>query len=155
MCILTRGQSYAYLYQCPQIFRFDNSTFLMLQFRAETIEAIKDPECLVNCWVFPRDNSGGTPLRAAFYRLLVQGLRRCQGLWSRSMVPTLNRTPPECRQFYNGRPLWRVGGKLSPEPWGYCRRLDTSYGAFYWVDAEGNTVMDENGELVWDTVRFW
>ncbi|KAM7210611.1 hypothetical protein V8F06_014001, partial [Rhypophila decipiens] len=72
-------RGYAYLYRCPQVFCFDNSTFLMLQFRAAKLDAIRDPDCTVDCWVFPGKNPNGIPLRFAFYRLLVQGFRRCQG----------------------------------------------------------------------------
>ncbi len=40
-------------------------------------------------------------------------------------------------------------------PWGYSRRVDPSFGAFYWVDIEGNDELDELGNRVWDTEMFW
>ncbi|KAJ2893603.1 hypothetical protein MKZ38_008426 [Zalerion maritima] len=147
-------RGYAYLYRCPQIFCFDNSTFLMLQFRATTAESIRDPDCAVDCWVFPRDNFNGLPLRWALYRLLVQGFRRCQGIWS--LTPSLYNTISDRREFYNGRPLWRIGGQLYNKPWGHCRRVDPFYGAFYWTDAEGcEPQVDVAGDKIWDTLGFW
>jgi hypothetical protein len=146
--------SYAYLYRCPQVFCFDNSTFLMLQFRAAKLDAIRDPDCTVDCWVFPRTNPGGMSLRSAFYSLLVQGFRRCQGLCSLS--PTLYNIAPDHREFYNGRPLWKINGGLKGKPWGHRRRVDPDYGAFYWTDAEGSeALVNEAGEKLWDTLNFW
>ena len=145
---------YAYLYRCPQIFCFDSRTFLMLQFRASTVEAIRDPECTVDCWVIPRENPYGDTIRLALYRLLVQGFRRCQGMYSVS--PTLHTIAPDRRQFYNGRPLWKIDGHLQTKPWGHRRRIDPVYGAFYWTDVDGEMrLVDERGGIVWDTMGFW
>lgn len=126
----------------------------MLQFRAATVDAIRDPDCAVDCWVFPRDNPNGATLRWALYRLLAQGLRRCQGRWS--LTPTLYSVAPDRREFYNGRPLWRIDGFLKTKPWGHRRRIDPVYGAFYWTDAEGEEpLIDERGKKVWDTLKIW
>jgi len=148
-------RSYACLYRCPQVFCFDNRTFLMLQFRAATLDGIRDPECTVDCWVFPRDNPNGVSLRSALYRLLAQGFRRCQAQWA--LWPTLYGIAPDRREFYNGRPLWKIDGRLKGKPWGHRRRIDTTYGAFYWTDTNGEDPLidDGTGEKVWDTMNFW
>ncbi|RTE81367.1 hypothetical protein BHE90_004158 [Fusarium euwallaceae] len=148
-------RGYAYLYECPHIFCFDNYTFIMLQFRAKTRDDIKDAKCVVDCWVFPRDNFHGTPLRYALYRLLVQGFRRCQGL--RALDVSLFGVRPSRREFYNGRPLWNLpDGLTHSRPWGHTRRVDPAYGAFYWADGDGPApLLDQNGTQVWDTAAFW
>lgn len=88
--------SYAYKYNYPQTFCFDGAYLLMLQFRADTREAIKFIRCEVDCWVIPRENPGGCTFKTALYRLMVQGLRRCQGRWA--LQPQLLGRPPAIRR---------------------------------------------------------
>ncbi|KAK7394072.1 hypothetical protein QQX98_013144 [Neonectria punicea] len=145
---------YAYIYSCPQIFCFDHATFLLLQFRATSKSGIKDPNCEVDCWVIPRENPGGSTLREALYKLLVQGFRRCQGEFP--LGADLYGYQPSLREFYNGRPLWNINQMLHWEPWGHRRVVDASRGAFYWTDENGsNAATDVNGNAVWDTEAFW
>ena len=126
----------------------------MLQFRASTVDAICDPKCVVDCWVFPRYNPNGTPLRSAFYHLLVQGFRRCQGMWSFS--PKFYHMAPDRRPFFDGQPLWKIDGRLDAKPWGHRRRVDPDCGAFYWTNTEGQEkLVDEEGRTAWDTMSFW
>ncbi|KAI8710576.1 hypothetical protein NCS52_01557900 [Fusarium sp. LHS14.1] len=148
-------RGYAHKYNCPHIFCFDNYSFLMLQFRARDKHDIKDAKCEVDCWIFPRQNSQGTPLRYALYRLLVQGFRRCQGL--RALDVSLYSVRPSRRNFYNGQPAWKLeDGKSHVSPWGHTRKVDQTYGAFSWTDTDGSTpLLDQNGAPVWDTKAFW
>ncbi|KAK3938580.1 hypothetical protein QBC46DRAFT_365378 [Diplogelasinospora grovesii] len=122
-------KGYADKYECPHIFCFDGSTLLMLQFRANDKGKIKDAKCEVDCWVIPRENGGGCTVRYGLYRLLVQGFRKCQGL--RSYEVSLGGIRPSFRQFYSGRPVWKVDGQNF-----------------------GNHPQD-GGNRVWDTPSFW
>lgn len=126
----------------------------MLQFRASKPAKIREADCEVDCWVLPRENPHGTTFRYALYRLLVQGLRRYQGLHPTDA--TLHGQRPHHREFYNGRPVWKLDNKFLIKPWGYCRQLDTSYGAFYWTEADGATpLLDRDGNKIWDTIAIW
>lgn len=147
-------RGYAYKYACPQILSFDGETLLMLQFRAAKVADIKDANCPVDCWVIPRANAGGTPLRYALYRFLVQGFRRCQGCTANAALQ-LNGVTARRRYFFNGVPVWKIDGTETDRPWGYQRRLHRDTGAFYWADSAGNALMDDNGAIVWDTLAFW
>lgn len=125
-----------------------------MQFRARSIEDIKDDTCEVDCWILPRENDGGTSLRYALYQLLVQGYRRCQG--SRATDMTLYGQRPFLREFYNGRPLWKIDGKTYTKPWGHCRLVDPVFGAFYWTERDGSSpLLDQDGRKVWDTEWSW
>jgi hypothetical protein len=93
-------------------------------------------------------------LRYALYRLLVQGLIRCQGLYPTDA--TLYGQPPHHREFYSGRPVWKIDDKFYTKPWGHSRQIDASYGAFYWAGEDGTTpLLDKNGNKIWDTMAFW
>jgi hypothetical protein len=119
----------------------------MLQFRAQRAEAIRDANCPVDCWVIPAAGSTCT-LRYALYRLLVQGLRRCQG----SAAPrlTVGTMTEYRREFFTGRPVWRHEGQSSLEhPEGYVRQIDPDTGALFW----GNPLVQE--ESVWETAPLW
>ncbi|POR33875.1 Uncharacterized protein TPAR_05929 [Tolypocladium paradoxum] len=142
-------RGYAHKYECPQIFCFDGRTLLMLQFRARKLKHVAEADCEVDCWVIPRENEGGCTLRYALYRLLVQGLRRCQGKLALSNV-TLYGQSPKFRQFYSGEPIWDVEGKLYRQPWDCYRVIDPSNGAFYWMCRE-EEVQDQDGNRMWDT----
>ncbi|GAB1320242.1 hypothetical protein MFIFM68171_10452 [Madurella fahalii] len=145
-------RGYADKYECPQIFCFDGSTLLMLQFRADYKSKIKDAKCEVDCWVIPRENEGGCTLRYCLYRLLVQGFRKCQGL--RSYEVCLGGLRPSFRQFYSGRLVWNTDGRDSGyHPPGYATVMDNSCGAFYWTH-NGNHCLD-GVNRVWDTQSFW
>lgn len=71
-------RGYAYKYACPQIYCFDGPTLLLLQFRATTRDQMLDPECPVDCWVLPLENTMAS-FREGLYMLLNQGFRRFQG----------------------------------------------------------------------------
>lgn len=128
----------------------------MLQFCAETAEEIRHEDCKVDAWIFPRHDPGVT-MRYALYRLLLQGFRRCQGMWP---MPTPTPHPfgqaPEYREFYSGQPMWNIGGRYHAKPWGHRRRVDVYCGALYWTEQDGVTpLVDENGDRIWDTEQFW
>lgn len=93
-------------------------------------------------------------MRYALYRLLVQGYRRCQGSWATDIVLYGQRL--FLREFYNGRPLWKVDGKVYSRLWGYSRLVDSMFGAFYWTERDGSTpLMSQSGDKVWDTESSW
>ncbi|KAF2456631.1 hypothetical protein BDY21DRAFT_39767 [Lineolata rhizophorae] len=120
-------RGYAHKYQCPHVFCFDGET-LLLQFRASKMENLEDEECPVDFWVLPRTNSSCT-LRYALYRLLVQGLRRCQGYLGGEL--TIGNLTTNSRQFYSGRPTWKINGKKELQhPQGFERSIDASTGSF-------------------------
>lgn len=150
---------YAFKYKCPQVFCFDGKYLLLLQFQAGSLDAIKDRDCAVDCWILPRENEGGITLREGFYRLLAQGFRRCQG--SAEARPTVvNGFPVVSHEFYSGRPLFRdAQGRptydhpQNDEQWVFDREVDTDDGSFYWrVNREP---LFEGGKLVRDTKRMW
>ncbi|EPE04774.1 hypothetical protein F503_06323 [Ophiostoma piceae UAMH 11346] len=145
-------RGYAHMYECPQVFCFDHQHLLMLQFRANSVDAIRHTND-VDCWVLPRENPGGTPFRYALYRLLVQGFRRFQGLHRTNVH--LNGLAAETVDLFTGQPRWRINGTLTRQPFGYTRALDRNTGAFYWLDEHGNVLMDQQGNFIWDTTRLW
>ncbi|KAK4102498.1 hypothetical protein N658DRAFT_339775 [Parathielavia hyrcaniae] len=140
--------SYADQYQCPQVLCFDGETLLLLQFRADRPEDIRDQNCAVDCWVFPRQSSL-ISLRYALYILLVQGLRRFQGIYALPL--TVGGLAPLSRKFYNGVPVWQPGnGDVATEhPGGYSRTVDGDSGAVKWIHP------DDAEYLVWETGAFW
>jgi len=121
----------------------------MLQFRASEKKDINDAKCEIDCWIFPPDNPNGTTLRLAFYRFLVQGFRRCQGLRGfRDM--RLDRAKVSLG-YFNGVPSWTIKGVNQQDPMleGWMRYLQLETGAFYWMkDEDPNTV-------VWETGQSW
>ena len=146
--------SYAAKYSCPHVFCFDGRTLVLLQFAATTENEIKDPACPIDAWVLPRSNLNGIPLRLAFYRLLVQGFRRCQGLYPNTAI-SFN-PPPYIRRFYDGEPLWKVDGKRTRNPWGYRRQINRQDGSFFWVQPYNDeAVLDQNQNVFLDTLPFW
>ncbi|KAF5564823.1 hypothetical protein FPHYL_4522 [Fusarium phyllophilum] len=46
-------RGYASKYQCPQVFCFDGSRLILLQFRAYRIDDIMSDTCPIDCWVIP------------------------------------------------------------------------------------------------------
>lgn len=114
----------------------------MLQFRASSAADINNAKCSVDCWVIPRENDGGTPLRLCFYRFLTQGFRRCQG--ERGVHFDLDGARPSTLWWSGERQFHR--GVVPP---GWNRHLDLSYGAFYYT---------KNGDpqtQTWETRGFW
>ena len=128
--LLTSCASYAHKYQCPQVFCFDGSYLLLLQFRATKLEKLEDEDCPVDVWLFSRTHSA-CPLRYALYRLLVQGWRRCQGSMAGQL--TVGGLTTNSWQFYSGRPTWKVNGvKQVDHPSGYQRSVDVATGSMMW-----------------------
>lgn len=146
---------YADKYQCPQIFCFDGEWLLMLQFRAQFPEMIKDPNCKVDCWLIPRINgNNGMTLRYALYRFLGQGFRRVQSYYWPTMTPTRvgGLLPEPDREFFSGRPIWKVDGVAHAQhPGGFRRAINIEYGAFYWIHDDQSLLPVE---ILWDTQAF-
>ena len=129
-------------------------TLLILQFRAVEQGEIKEAKCEVDCWVIPRLLTGGTTLRYAMYRLLLQGYRRCQSRWS---VPiSLRGAFLHSHEFFSGRPIWKLptGGLQFKHPDGYTRAVDESSGAFFFEDGAG-PAREDHGNIAWHTISFW
>jgi hypothetical protein len=144
---LTMFNRYAHKYQCPQVFCFDGSFLLLLQFRASRVEDLQDENCPVDCWILPVTGSS-CPLRYALYRLISQGWRRCQTEIQPSFDFTVGGLQPHSRNFFNGEPIWQYQGSLYiAHPFGYERLTNGETGALMW------THRDYEGE--WETDAFW
>ena len=88
-------------------------------------------------------------MRYALYRLMAQGLRRCQGLTSTSTLSVGGFTQ-QARVFFNGLPLWPAEpGKLSTvHPGGYYRAIEPTTGALKWIH-------EVDGDGAYETAAFW
>ncbi|KAI8683105.1 hypothetical protein NCS56_00434400 [Fusarium sp. Ph1] len=122
-------------------------SLLILQFRAQTANEIRDENCEVGCWILPLNTSICT-FRYALYRLMVQGLRRCQvGTPGPLTVGGLTETH---RKFFSVQPIWSLNGNPSyTHPGGYSRVVDKETGALGWVHPE----QDPQG--AWETGAIW
>jgi hypothetical protein len=138
---------YADKYQCPQVFCWDGRTLLMLQFRARKPEHIRKADCRIDCWVIPVTGSTCT-LRYALYRLMVQGLRRCQASVANQPLKVGSLTE-HGREFFSGRPIWKLDGQsVGDHPEGYLRAVHAATGALYWNHEQAE-------DVVWETPGFW
>jgi hypothetical protein len=129
----------------------------MLQFRAKAPDKIKDANCKIDCWLIPRVNgNNGVTLRYALYRFLAQGFRRCQSYYWRTAIPPQigGLFPEPAREFFSGRPVWKVDGVFhSHHPGGFQRAIHADCGAFYWTHNDQSLL--PIGEVLWDTQAFW
>ncbi|KAK4236866.1 hypothetical protein C8A03DRAFT_45196 [Achaetomium macrosporum] len=124
-------RGYADKYQCPQIFCWDGQTLLTLQFRARKPEHIREADCPIDCWVIPVGNSTCT-LRYALYRVLVQGLRRCQAMVAaRPLV--IGSLTEHGREVFTGI---------------YVRSVHGVTGGLYWA----HPLVEDT---VWETEALW
>lgn len=139
---------YAVKYNCPQVFCFDGELLVMLQFRADRPEDMRAANCPVDCWVLPRDPTRSrVTFRLLLYRLLLQGFRRFQTRFAFDNLSVGGYTPRR-RRFFDGLPIWRVGGvEYMDHPGGYQRKVHKETGAIGWIFTH------ENGyeEVVWET----
>ncbi|KAL1861753.1 hypothetical protein VTK73DRAFT_6929 [Phialemonium thermophilum] len=141
-------RGYAFKYQCPQVFCFDGQTLLILQFRASKLSMITDEDCPVDCWVLPRTTSYCT-LRYGLYRLLCQGWRRCQGMSAAGQLH-VGGLQEHSREFFSGRPVWKVDGvRTVSHPGGYQRSVDAATGSLRWTHAE------HPDDVTAETWPFW
>ncbi|KAF5252257.1 hypothetical protein FANTH_2813 [Fusarium anthophilum] len=138
-------RGYAYKYRCPQVFCFDGSLLILLQFRAYRLESLKDEACPVDCWTIPIEGSSCS-LWYGLYRLLAQGWRRCQGEFASPF--TVGGFVPCSREFYTGLPIWEInGGRQNSHPTGYQRAVHNENGALIWTHNVNPTE--------WETGAFW
>lgn len=148
-CILLtiKSNRYADKYECPHVFCWDGQTLLILQFRARKPEHIRNADCPIDCWVVPVNGSTCT-LRYALYRLMVQGFRRCQTVAATKPL-SVGTLTVHGREFFTGRPIWRVSGQSSMNhPEGYLRSVDGATGGLYW----GHPMVED---AVWETGGLW
>ncbi|KAK3371788.1 hypothetical protein B0T24DRAFT_650609 [Lasiosphaeria ovina] len=122
----------------PPDILLDGGWLLMLQFRAESPGNIKDPGCEIDCWLVPR------------------GFRRCQSYHWPAAAPTRVgglRSEPD-REFFSGRPVWKVDGEShSQHPGGFRRAINPVHGAFYWTHSDQSLL--PVGQVLWDTRALW
>ena len=99
------------------------------------------------------NGNNGVTLRYALYRFLAQGFRRCQSYWPVvNAAPIGGLLPKRNREFFSGRPLWKVGGSHERRhPGGFYRAVSAEFGAFYWTHDDRSLL---NG-WVWDTQGLW
>jgi hypothetical protein len=131
---------------------FDGKYLLVLVFLAETNRnQIQDANCPVHCMIFPLNSS---VLLYAFFRLATMGLRRFQAA---SAPPLAIGEYTRHFQWWSGRPVWVDvrGGRYVDHPEGFQRAFHQESGAWYWVDVDGQTVLDGQGNPMWDTDRLW
>lgn len=125
MANLSGVSSHACKFQCPQVFYFDGSSLLLLQFRAENARDMLAIDCPVDCWVLPMKD-GDARWRDGLYRLLAQGFRRIQGACA---IPiSIGGVRPLRRRFFNGQPVWGAPGgawELLEHPGGYTSFVGT------------------------------
>lgn len=112
---------YAWKYGCPQVFIFDGDQLVLVQFRALSLEDIRDPDCEVDVCVIshpdgPTSESIPT-MQYALYYLCWTGFRRlcgtmsCQNTAIRSVS---ERAPLQVRignlirdyVYFSGEPCW-------------------------------------------------
>ncbi|KAH8691933.1 hypothetical protein BGW36DRAFT_464533, partial [Talaromyces proteolyticus] len=74
-------RGYAYKYQCPQVFLFDTRTLVIVQFRASSVQDIREEDCPVDCCVIPwkRLEPDQCSIPYALYRLASWGYIRLSG----------------------------------------------------------------------------
>lgn len=79
---------------------------------------------------------------------MVQGLRRCQSTLANRPL-TVGSLTEHRREFFTGRPIWRVDGQSSADhPEGYVRLVHAATGGLYW----GHELVEDT---VWETDAFW
>jgi len=114
-------RGYAYGYKTPQVFCFDATYLLLVQFRAENREHIKNSSCPVDCMVVPRLSTkpDRCTIRQAFYRAATQGLR-CY--LAKLAPPVTIGGYPRRFQYFSGRPVWESAqGMLDTHPQNFSR----------------------------------
>jgi hypothetical protein len=142
---LINDYRYAYKYRCPQIFCFDGSLLVLLQFKAYRLEDLKDEACPVDCWAIPIEGSSCS-LRYGLHRFLAQGWRRCQGEFAAHF--SVGGLTPYSREFYIGLPIWKIDGrKQKSHPAGYRRAVHGESGALMWTH--------DVHPIEWETGAFW
>ncbi|RMJ03456.1 hypothetical protein BHE90_004893 [Fusarium euwallaceae] len=147
-------RGYAIEYECPQTFCFDGSSFLGLQFRAHERADFK--KCDVDCWIFPRTEADsdhhGYPIRDVLYRMIVQGIRRCQS--DDFPLPCLGGLRAPSRMFFSGEPRWPTStGRRREHPAGY-ERVEIDRGCICW-QLNGRFVLQPNGQAITDSWPLW
>lgn len=120
---------------------------------------LSDANCPVDYWIFSRTEKDSAhpseSIRQVLYRFIMQGIRRsqCHGC----PVSAVGDSSPKGRLFFNGEPLWqREDGKTGPgHPSGYTRSVDENNGALAWETPDGKWLIDENGQMMYDSRPLW
>jgi hypothetical protein len=136
---------------CPAGIVFDGNRLLILIFLAQDKTAIQRAQCDVQCFIISFDNPY---IRYVLFRTVAQQLRRSQA-----------QSAPQVRldgytrkfEYWPGNPYFVDASNriYQVHPNGYSRSFDVQDHAWYWVDRDGNTVVDGNGHPVWDTTSLF
>ncbi|KAK4203786.1 hypothetical protein QBC40DRAFT_166515 [Triangularia verruculosa] len=152
-------RGYAYHYQCPQVFVFDSVHLLLLQFRAQNRDQIRNEACHVDCCVIPRYyiSEDQCTIQYALYRLAWRGWARLSATLAgqnstRMPLAVALDGIPRAYEWWSGTPLWETahGRYEFVHPNGWKRQFvrQGTDGYWIWVDDGGNY---PNGVLVCDT----
>ncbi|KAK4220895.1 hypothetical protein QBC38DRAFT_462078 [Podospora fimiseda] len=146
-------RGYAQRYGCYAASAFDGQYFLILLFKAQTVQNIAQINCPVTGLIF---SANAPTLRYALFRTITQEVRR--------MFAEPGSVPPVMLDGYSRNfrmwtwlPFWAVETAAGFEeydehPNGYIRMFSApSGGRYYWADRQGTPVAYQNGEFVWDT----
>ncbi|QDS77975.1 hypothetical protein FKW77_001927 [Venturia effusa] len=133
-------RGYATKYRTPQMYCYDGSNLLIVQFRAQTEADIQDEACPIDCMVIPRSSEvdDHCSMRMALYRLVSQGIRRCLALYAPQLAIGACRREWE---YFSGCPYWRsnVGRTADLVVGGvsYQREFDQQNRAWKWTPNNG------------------
>ncbi|OQE23930.1 hypothetical protein PENSTE_c008G09257 [Penicillium steckii] len=162
-------RGYAWKYRCPQVFIFDGNHLVLVQFRARSLDGIRDATCDIDVCVI--SHPIGTILeniptmQYAIYLLCWTGFRRlCGTLSFRTVGDVLERAPLEVTidnlirkyQYFSGIPSWYgYDGSKYQSPRGWRRdfrwRLRSNgrwEGYWYWTNGH-ETVRDTENCFIW------
>lgn len=137
---------------------YDGKHLLIVQFKAKDVDEIKSPNCSIDCCILARTlEIAQCTARYALYRLVWRGWMRMTGEWSNNIPFSLSGWDRKFR-FWSGRPYWenqQTHAKEMTHPHGYYRIFAAMTNMWYWVDANGNVVLDANGNTAWDSFKSW
>ncbi|TID15114.1 hypothetical protein E6O75_ATG08367 [Venturia nashicola] len=129
-------RGYGAKYKTPQMYCYDGSYLLIVQFRAATAADILDANYPINYIVIPRSSEieGHCSIRKAKYRLLAHRVRRCLGLIAPPLTIGAYRRE---FQYFSGLPYWRshagIFEELTVEGVTYQQVLDQHNMAWMWT----------------------
>ncbi|KAL2143201.1 hypothetical protein VTI28DRAFT_279 [Corynascus sepedonium] len=141
-------RGYCHKYKCFAASVFDGLKLLILVFHAQTVQHIQQQDCEVTGLLF---SSNCATLRYGLFRTATYQIRRMQA----AAAPAVALDDCERRfRWWSGDPYWvNENGEHNEHPNGYIRMFNP-YGAWFWAFQDGSPVLDQNGNVLWDTVSL-